>query len=92
MSIKEQLDSKCRKLEEALNTINSQKDEIEKLMYENRKYSDELVELKNADKNLENKFDNISSQIGTIFLHFCTLAVLCLYSMYDNAIYMYMIG
>lgn len=74
MSFKDQFESKCKKLEEALRTINSQKDEMEKMRCEHRKICDELVELKNVKKNFENKSVNIASEIGTYiftFLYSC---------------------
>lgn len=67
MKLKEQLESDCKRLEEAVNTINLQKDEIERLRCENRKFNDELDELKKLNSDLQNKLDAIISQHGIYY-------------------------
>lgn len=64
MKLKEQLESECKRLEEAVNTVNLQKDEIEKMRCENRKCIDELDELKKINNDLQNKLDAVISQNG----------------------------
>lgn len=67
MKLKEQLESESKRLEEAVNTINLQKDEIEKLTCKNRKFNDELAELKTLNSDLQNKLDAIISQHGIYY-------------------------
>ena len=72
MKLKEQLECKSKNFNEAVCTINSQKDEITVLKSENKKCLDKLDELEKVKKDLEGKLESVTLQNGTyeFYLYF----------------------